>query len=104
VTKHASVFDTLKARGEEVLSRVSGELMANPHFMKAMQAAWQGKEKLDQAVARVLKQMNIPTRTEFKRAVGRIDALEQEVAALKAKARARPAPRKKAGKPAPAAE
>jgi hypothetical protein len=39
--------------------------------------------------------MNIPTRTEFKRALGRIEHLEAEVAALKArpapKARKRPA-------------
>jgi polyhydroxyalkanoate synthesis regulator phasin len=68
-----------------------------------MQAAWQGKEKLDQAVGRVLKQMNIPTRTEFKKALRRIEVLEQEVAALKAKTKARRAPRKAAGRSAPEA-
>ncbi len=91
-----SVFDSLKARGEEVLGRVSGELMANPHFMKAMQAAMEGKQKLDQAAARTLKQMNIPTRTEFKKALHRIEALEQEIAALKAKPKAAPKRRKAA--------
>ncbi len=75
-----SVFDRLKARGEEVLSQISGELMSNPRFMKAMETAWQGKAKLDEAVARALKTMNIPTRTEFKKALRRIDALELEVA------------------------
>ena len=39
----------------------------------------------DEAVARALRNMNIPTRTEFKKAVRRIDALEAEVADLKAK-------------------
>jgi hypothetical protein len=33
-----------------------------------------------------LKNMNIPTRTEFKRALGRIEALERELAEQKAKA------------------
>ena len=84
-----SVFDRLKARGEEVLTQISGELMSNPRFMRAMEAAWQGKAKLDEAVARALKTMNIPNRTEFKKALRRIEALELEVASLKA-ARARP--------------
>jgi polyhydroxyalkanoate synthesis regulator phasin len=89
VTGPQSVFDRLKARGEEVLTQVSGELMSNPRFMKAMETAWQGKAKLDQAVARVLKTMNIPNRTEFKKALRRIEALEEEVAGLKA-AQAKP--------------
>jgi hypothetical protein len=61
-----------------------------------------GKEKLDEAVAKALKNMNIPTRTEFKKAVRRIEALEEQIAGLKAKA-ARPpaAPRKPARKKAP---
>lgn len=102
MSERTSVFDTLKARGEEVFARVTNELMANPRFAKAMQAAWQGKEKLDQAVGRVLKQMNIPTRTEFKKALRRIEVLEQEVAALKVRA-SRP-PRKAARKAKPPAE
>lgn len=96
----AGVFERLKARGEEVFTKVSGELMANPQFMRALQGAMKGKEKLDEAVARALRNMNIPTRTEFKKAVRRIEALEGEVADLKAKAakpaRRAPAARKKA--------
>ena len=108
MTKPRSVLDRLRARGEEVFAQISNELMSNEHFMKAVAAAWQGKEKLDQAAARALKQMNIPTRTEFKRAVSRIDALELEVGALKARARPRTAaPRKRRsgpGRGAPLAE
>ena len=52
-----------------------------------------GKEKLEEAVARALRQMNVPSRAELKRALSRIDALEREVAALKAKARAKARPR-----------
>lgn len=85
-----SVFDTLKARGSEVFAQVSAELMESPHFVKALQGAMRGKEKLDQGVGRVLKNMNIPTRTEFKRALGRIEALERELAELKARAAAKP--------------
>jgi polyhydroxyalkanoate synthesis regulator phasin len=84
-----SMFDRLRARGEAVFSQVSAELMKNPNFLKAMQAAMKGKERVDHAAARALKAMNVPTRTEFRRAVSRIEALEEELAALKA---ARPAP------------
>ena len=92
-----SVFDRLKARGEEVLTQVSGELMSNPRFMKAMETAWQGKAKLDEAVARALKTMNIPNRTEFKKALRRIEVLEAEVASLKA---AQAKPKRRASKTA----
>jgi polyhydroxyalkanoate synthesis regulator phasin len=93
-----SVFDRLKAKGEQVFAQVSGELMKNPQFVKAMQAAWQGKERLDEAAARALKTMNIPTRTEFKKALRRIEALESELQALKAASKPKaPRSRKKAG-------
>jgi polyhydroxyalkanoate synthesis regulator phasin len=93
-----SVFDRLKAKGEQVFAQVSGELMRNPQFVKAMQAAYQGKERLDEAAARALKTMNIPTRTEFKKALRRIEALESELQSLKAAAKPKPArSRKKAG-------
>jgi hypothetical protein len=73
--------------------------MSSPRFMKAMEGALRGREKLEEAVGRALKQMNVPTRSELKRAVSRIEALEREIAALKATARARPvAPRKPAGR------
>lgn len=83
MTDENSVFQKLRARGEEVFSQVSGELMANPHFMKAVQGAMRGKEKLDAAAARALKTMNVPTRTEFKKALRRIEALETELADLR---------------------
>ena len=91
-----SIFDRLKARGEEVLGQVTSELMQNEHFMKAMQGALEGKQKLDQAVGRGLKTMNVPTRSELKRAVVRLEALEKEVADLKGKLarKARPAAKK----------
>ena len=83
-----TLFDRLRERGEEVLGQISGELMQNEHFMKAMQGALQGKEHLDRAVGRAMKTMNVPTRSEVKRAVSRIESLEAEVAALKEKLKA----------------
>jgi len=101
MTVDAGFLNRLRSRGEEVLSQVSAELSSNPRFMQAMAGALRGKEKLEQAVARVLRQMNVPSRSELKRALARIDALEREMAALKAKARAKPkAPRPAARKPA----
>lgn len=97
-----SVLDQLKARGEELFGRVSSELMANPRFMKAMETAWKGKARVDEAVGEALKRMNIPTRTEFKRAVKRIDELERQLAELRAQvekpARKPRAPRRAAPK------
>jgi polyhydroxyalkanoate synthesis regulator phasin len=83
VSEESSVFDRWRARGEAVFNQVSEELMKNPSFVKAMQAAMKGKERVDVAVGRALKAMNVPTRSEFRRAVARIEALEREVAALK---------------------
>jgi hypothetical protein len=91
------VFDFLRARGEEFLNQVSNELMSNPRFIQAMQAAVRGKEWIDDAVARALRTMNVPTRTEFKRAVARIDALERELAETK-RAAAAPATRARAAR------
>ena len=79
-----SVFDRWRARGEAVFNQVSEELMKNPNFVKAMQAAMKGKERVDVAVGQALKAMNVPTRSEFRRALSRIDALEHELSALKA--------------------
>jgi polyhydroxyalkanoate synthesis regulator phasin len=100
VTVDKTLIDRLKLRGEEFFGQISGQLMANPQFMKAMEHAVRGKRTLDQAVGPMLKQMNIPTRIEFKKALERIEALEAQLAALKAEKapRKRPAPRKKAAR------
>jgi polyhydroxyalkanoate synthesis regulator phasin len=101
MTVDRGLLDRLKTRGEEVLTQVSAELMSNPRFMRAMEGAMRGKERLEGTVSQALKQMNVPTRSELKRALSRIETLEREVAALKAKAKAR---RASARKPKPAGE
>ena len=103
MSEEKGLFDRLRERGDEVLAQVSGELMSNPHFMKAMEGALRGKQKIDEAAAKALRGMNIPTRTEFKKALSRVEALEGEVAGLKArlkKAQAKaPPPRTAARRP-----
>jgi len=91
------LLDRLKERGEEVFTQLSGELMSNRHFVKAMEGAMRGKQKLDEAAAKALKTMNVPTRTEFRKAVARIQTLEEELAGLRARMKARPSA-KAAGK------
>ena len=110
MTVDRGLLDRIRSRGEEVLSQVSAELMSSPRFMKAMEGALRGREKLEEAVGQALKQMNVPTRTELKRALSRIETLEREVSSLKVKAKARPAaprkpvPRKPKARTKPAAD
>ena len=86
MSEERSIFDRLKERGEEVFTQLSGELMSNPHFMKAMEGALRGKAMVDEGVARALKTMNVPTRGDFKKVLARLEALEAEVAGLKKRA------------------
>jgi hypothetical protein len=95
------MFEKLKERGEEVLSQISDEVVNSPYFHRAMESVMKGRDQLNQAAAQALKQMNIPTRSEFKKAMGRIDSLEQELNALKAEKAAAAAAPAKASKPAP---
>jgi polyhydroxyalkanoate synthesis regulator phasin len=98
MTIDKDLIDRLRSRGEEMLTQVSAELMQNPRFMKAMEGAMKGKERVDDVVRQALKKANIPSRSEFKRAVARIESLEEELADLKTKAAATPAPPKAARK------
>ena len=93
MTIDRGLLDRIRARGEEVLTQFSAELASNPRFAKAVEGAMRSKEKVEQGVGRALRQMNVPTRSELKRALSRIESLEREVAELKArsKGRARPA-------------
>jgi hypothetical protein len=94
------MFDFLK-KGGAVIAQVSEGLMKNPAFVGAVATAYRGKAKLNTAVGDALKTMNVPTRSEFKRAVARIETLERELAekraseAPAARPKRRPAARKK---------
>jgi uncharacterized protein YceH (UPF0502 family) len=109
-----NLLDRLRSRGEEVFTQISAELMSNPRFMRAMEGAMKGKAVAEDAAARAIRTMNIPTRTEFKKAQKRVDALEHEVEELKsrlaaaekakvrtkARARAGSSPKKRGGQAA----
>jgi hypothetical protein len=66
MSEDTGFLNRLRERGQEYLTQVSAELSQNPRFMQAVAGA---------------------TRSELKRAVARIDALEKQLAAQK---RARP--------------
>jgi hypothetical protein len=93
MTDDPGFLSRLRSRGEEVLTQVSAELGSNPRFARAVAGAMKGKQRLEETVAQVLRQMNVPSRSELKKALARIDALEREVVALKAKPRAKSAAR-----------
>ena len=97
MSENRTVFDALRARGSAFVSLVSNELMGNPAFLKAMQTAYRGGERINDAVGKALKTMNVPSRTEFKRLAARVEALETELAALRERAAPaaphKPAPR-----------
>jgi hypothetical protein len=78
-----NLLDRLRDRGEEVFAQISAELMSNPRFVKAMEGAMKGKAAAEDAAAHAIKTMNLPTRTEYKKALRRIDALEGEVEELR---------------------
>jgi hypothetical protein len=99
------MFEKLKERGEEMLSQISDEVVNSPYFHRAMEGVMKGRQQLTEAAAQALKQMNIPTRTEFKKAMSRIDTLEQEINTLRAEKAAAEAAAAaaRAAAPAPAA-
>jgi hypothetical protein len=107
VKQPGSVFDFLRTKGGAVISQVSDEVMKSPAFIRALETAYAGKAKLNGAVGHALKTMNVPTRSEFKRAVARIEALERELADSKrgqdapaSAPKRRPAARRKKAAPA----
>jgi polyhydroxyalkanoate synthesis regulator phasin len=104
MTIERGLLGKIRSRGEEVLTQLSGELMSSPRLARAVEGALRGREKLEQAATRALRQMNVPTRSELKRAGARIDALEREVAELRRQLRSRrppTPPRAAAGKSDP---
>ena len=95
MTVDRGLLERIRSRGEEVLTQFSAELMSNPRLAKALEAGMRGKEKVEEAAGKAFRQMNVPTRSDLKRALSRIESLEREVAALKARAKARPSPPRK---------
>jgi polyhydroxyalkanoate synthesis regulator phasin len=101
MTVDRGLLARIRARGEEVFTQVSSELTQNPRFVKAMDSALRGKERVEGAVAQALKKMNVPSRGELKQALARIEALEREVASLRRKPRPRGSARRVPKRPGP---
>jgi polyhydroxyalkanoate synthesis regulator phasin len=80
-----SLFSQLKSRGEEFLTEVSNNLMANPAFIELLKKGVSAKEEIDKRVAEGLKTMNLATRKEVGKLEHRIAALEAELEELKAR-------------------
>jgi len=79
------LFSQLRSRGEEVLTEVSNNLMANPAFIEVLKKGVAAKEEIDKRVAEALKTMNLATRKDVSRLEHRVAALEAELSELKAK-------------------
>ena len=77
------IGDVLK-KGEEIFQNVSGKLLEKPAVAKAFEAAMVGKSKVDEGMALALKRMNVQTRSEFRGLKARVEALETQVAELRA--------------------
>ncbi len=93
------LLDRIRARGEEVINQLSAEIRSSPRFAKAVEGAMRGREKLEEAAAKALRQMNLPTRDELRRATARIEALEREVMRLR-RGGTRDSGARQSGKPA----
>lgn len=89
-----SLFDQIRARGEGFLTEVSNNLMANPAFVEVLKKGVAAKEEVDKRVAEGLRAMNVVSRKDFHKLESRIENLERELEALRAKP-AKKTPRKK---------
>ena len=69
-----SLFDQIRARGENFLTEVSNNLMANPAFIEVLKKGVEG-----------LRAMNVVTKKDLHKLENRLAELEKELEALKAK-------------------
>ena len=92
------IGDVMK-KGEEIFQNVSGKLMEQPAVQKAVEAAMAGKDKVDEGMAMALKTMNVQPRAEFRGLKKKVEALEAQVAELRAKVDALRGGPKSAAKP-----
>jgi len=86
-----SLFDQIKSRGEAYLTDISNNLMSNPTFIEMVKKGFAAKEAVESQVGDTLKRMNVATRKDIRKLEDRIAALEEELAAARAKARPRAA-------------
>jgi polyhydroxyalkanoate synthesis regulator phasin len=80
-----SLFDQIRARGENFLTEVSNNLMANPAFIEVLKKGVAAKEEVDKKVVEGLRAMNVVTKKDLHKLENRVAELEKELEALKAK-------------------
>jgi len=80
-----SLFDQLRARGEGFLTEVSNNIMANPAFVEILKKGVAAKEEIDKKVAEGLRAMHVVSRKDLHRLETRIETLEKELEAFRAK-------------------
>jgi polyhydroxyalkanoate synthesis regulator phasin len=80
-----SLFDQIRARGENFLTEVSNNLMANPAFIEVLKKGVAAKEEVDKKVVEGLRAMNVVTKKDLHKLENRLAELERELEALKAK-------------------
>jgi polyhydroxyalkanoate synthesis regulator phasin len=80
-----SLFDQIRARGENFLTEVSNNLMANPAFIEVLKKGVAAKEEVDKKVVEGLRAMNVVTKKDLHKLENRLAELEKELEALKAK-------------------
>ncbi len=91
-----SLFDQIRARGENFLTEVSNNLMANPAFIEVLKKGVAAREEVDRKVADGLRAMNVVTKKDLHRLENRVAELEQQLESLRAKP-AKKTARKKQG-------
>ena len=83
------LFRALKSKGEEWITEVSNQILANPSFVEVLRKGMEIGELVEKQVAVALKKMNVATRKDISKLEERIAALEEELEGL------RPAPKKR---------
>ena len=81
-----SLFDQMKAKGEEFFTNVSNNLMSNPTFVEMVKKGFAAKEAVEREVGETMKKMNVATRKDIRKLEERIAALESELAEAREKA------------------
>ena len=77
------LFRALKSKGEEWITEVSNQILANPAFVEVLRKGMELGELVEKQVAVALKKMNVATRKDISKLEERIAALEAELEGLK---------------------
>ena len=84
-----AILKRLYGFGEERLTRLAEELLANPRFAeafsRALQSAFATKGKMDRNMQTVLGLLNLPSRTDVNRLLTKLEAIQGNLVNLNLK-------------------